>query len=73
MAHGAHKLKGAVIAIDVAVPEEPPASNVGLDSRRSNGLSDKRLTSVVTGSSIHLEADCGGGPAQAGMHSFQPY
>jgi len=76
VAHGAHKLKGAVIAIDVAVPEEASASNVGLDSRRSNGLSDKRLTSIVTGSSIPLEADCGGGPPQASMHSrhsFQPY
>ena len=76
VAHGAHKLKGAVIAIDVAVPEEPSVPNLGLEDRRSNGLSDKGLTSVVAGRSIPLEADCGAGPPRANInarHTFQPY
>ena len=71
VAHGAHKLKGAVIAIDVAVPEEPPVPHLGLESRRSSGLSDQ-----LVGRSISMDADCGSGSSRTSMHAmhtFQPF
>ncbi|CAD7696839.1 unnamed protein product [Ostreobium quekettii] len=74
VAYGAHKLRGAVIAIDVALPEEPPVVPLGVESRRSNSLSGGALAGMAVATSIPQEPE--GGVGQRAMrsgHGFRPY
>jgi len=75
VSHETHKIKGAIIAIDVAVPEQAHVGRSGTEGRRSKSLSIAAVPNVINATSVGLEADCSGGsPSKAGIrarHTFR--